>query len=137
MTDREKVIRGLEFCSSSGLLCAGEKCSYNSHALMCKYYLMRDAFALLREQEARVLTLDELHSDLWIWMEYPGEEEGYGNYIGYAYLEGRMIEDWCFLTAGAKERLVCPLESYGQVWRCWTSRPTPEQMRDTKWEEMP
>lgn len=95
----------------------------------------REILEALRRDEPRVMTLEELHSDLWIWMEYPGEEEGYDNYIGYAYLEGRMFEDWWFLTVGEKKRLVCPLKSYGQVWRCWTSRPTPEQMRDTRWEE--
>lgn len=25
-------------------------------------------------------------------------------------------------------------DDYGKWWRCWTSRPTPEQMRETKWE---
>lgn len=48
MPDRKKVIQALEACSSSGLFCAGERCPYNSHALMCKYYLMRDALELLR-----------------------------------------------------------------------------------------
>ena len=49
MPDRKKVIQALEACASSGLFCAGEKCPYNSHALMCKYHLMRDALELLRD----------------------------------------------------------------------------------------
>ena len=51
MTDREKVIKGLEHCSS-GEGCKG--CPYNKtesgHA--CLFDCVRDALALLREQEA-------------------------------------------------------------------------------------
>ena len=59
MPDREKVIRGLEVCSSSGLLCPQKKCPYNGYALTCKYVLMRDALALLREQEERIKFLEK------------------------------------------------------------------------------
>ena len=28
-------------------------------------------------------------------------------------------------------------DEYGKTWRCWTSRPTDEQMEATPWAEQP
>ena len=47
MADREKVLKGLEVCGKSGLLCPAKDCPYSEYALTCKYQLMRDTLELL------------------------------------------------------------------------------------------
>lgn len=133
---REKVIWGLEACNRQ---------SYNgSDCQNCPYYededtaelpfgicniqdMFDDALALLREQEPRVMTLEEVRdSDDWMWIEYLSgyvEWQKQSDIFG-CYEDGVMWNDSTFDCN----------DSYGIEWRCWTSRPTPEQMRDTKWE---
>ena len=48
MADREKVIKGLEFCLEDG--CKGEECPYYCY-YDCDEVLRRDSFELLKEQE--------------------------------------------------------------------------------------
>lgn len=147
MIEREKVMRGLTQCSREhrGLEdCAG--CPYKlkpGHyaGLECWCRLCDDALFLLKEQEPRALTLEEIKSlpdetDVWleeiecivvaVTISKQGEKWGivkesltffYG-IEGNSYNDGGDYED----------------ADYGKYWRCWTSRPTPEQMRDTKWE---
>lgn len=136
---REKVIRGLEACSSSGPLCPQNKCPYNGHALTCKYVLMRDALALLKEQEPRVMTLGDVRRDhdrvLWIECD-DSKTQSIGQYRGQVCWHDRHIGKWeRFTTIGfANDYLHRETEKYGKTWRCWSARPTPEQMRETKWE---
>ena len=62
MPDREKVIKGLE-CCTRGDVCFSD-CPYFKEVPMadgrCITAVQADALALLKEQEARVLTLDEV-----------------------------------------------------------------------------
>ena len=134
--DRKKVQHGLECCYNNN--CGA--CPYSA-IKKCLHKLHSDALALLNEREARVLTLEEIKSlpdetDVWleeiecivvaVTISKQGEKWGivkesltffYG-IEGNSYNDGGDYED----------------ADYGKYWRCWTSRPTPEQMRDTKWE---
>lgn len=125
MVEREKVILGLECCSQQRggpELC--EQCTYNKEPFPCSNALMRDALALLREQEARVMTREEvIRSQDWIWYQYKNIHCGWTIAVN---CDGKWIE-WEDLTTDQ-------LCKYGKKWRCWSSRPTPEQMRDTPWE---
>lgn len=91
------------------------------------------AMRLLRDQESRVLTLEEVKSSHWIlvWLELsfgaghetvvvPIEITGVGT-GGISFYFGN--ED--FRTYGR------PV--YG--WRCWTSRPTDAQRKAAKWDD--
>ena len=133
MTDaekREKVIRGLECCLSPN---DHENCPYDgigktySH---CLKQLVTDALALLKGQEPRVMTLEELKS-IKTWNR---------NTPPYLWVEDITGRDnrWKYWRA-IRESLNLPgtmgVQNYGSVWRVWNLRPTPEQMRDTKWEE--
>ena len=56
MMDREKVIKGLEWCMNEKHDCYREKgCPYETEGedIGCKYALHRDALTLLKAQEAR------------------------------------------------------------------------------------
>lgn len=140
MHDREKVIKGLEICSAGELNSTGGRDHTN-----CPYYpagytgctcklLMRDALALLKEQEARVLTLEEVdeHSEP---EEKYSESEKQPVYVEYAndvnrpwarrWLTVDMLHSW---LNDREMRIV-----YGKDWRCWTFRPTDEQRKAVKW----
>lgn len=129
MTDREKVIKGLEIHLKPNSRCAG--CPYPNNGL-CGDQLYRDALALLKAQEPRVMTLGEVKSfhGILVWLELsfgaghetvvvPIEITGVGT-GGISFHFGN--ED--FRTYG------CPV--YG--WRYWTSCPTDEQRKMTPWE---
>lgn len=131
MPDREKVIRGLECCivhdPDAKRNCV--ECPYNHEGIItnapCANGLMSDALALLKEQEARVMTAEEvIHSNDWIWYQWKNTHCGWTIAVN---CDGKWIE-W-------EDSTTDQLCKYGKIWRCWTSRPSPEQMRDTKWEK--
>lgn len=119
MIERENVMRGLEACSSCLGSCSTE-CPYYSHTRSCTgVQLKKDALALLREQEPRVMTVDEVEEMAAKSDPDPVFAEwimgGTGWIVGCIHLLADMMKN-------------------GYNIRVWTSRPTPEQMRDTKWE---
>ena len=135
MVDREKVIRGLEWCIKlDGNGCSLE-CPYLAGKKPCPNVMLRDALALLKEQEPHVLTLEELRDVGQVWkISAPP----------YLWLDKNRsiyntISFWCAwrdiyeMIHGRHDKYTD--ENYGSEWRCWTARPTEEQMRDTKWEE--
>lgn len=142
MTDsekREKVIRGLE-CCALGSLSNCEGCPYTE--TRCSEHLCGDALALLRKQEPRLMTLDEvLTAEDFVWAEIHSTYK-WDWCICYASVEPSHYDDelvrledgfgiaWTKLKTdyGTKGMLDCG-------WRCWTSRPSEQQMRETKWEE--
>lgn len=130
MADREKVIRGLELCAYDPD--PGQELKEIRSCPECPYYragcspqLIRDALALLTEQEARVMTVEEvIHSKDWVWYQWKNTHCGWTVAVN---CDGKWIE-W-------EDSTTDQLCKYGEKWRCWTSRPSPEQMRDTPWEE--
>lgn len=132
MTDaekREKAILGME-AHYSEKTC--NECPYHWEE-HCTMELAADALALLKEQEPRVLTVEEIRSGtvevawiedadkaevipgIWFRLSNEGGDEAVDIHIRDGFVGAR-------------------LEVYGKLWRCWTARPTPEQMRDTPWE---
>ena len=123
--DRNKVIKGLECCVG------------NTGCPMCPYYsacdndlmdLLADALALLKEQEPRVLTLEEVLGGDECWVEYINGGCGYCD---------------CYLDDDAKSIVInrtlrkdfnVSPNGYGKVWRCWNVRPTEEQREETPWQ---
>lgn len=133
MIDREKVMRGLEVCSSSGLLCPGKECPYNDHSLTCKYVLMRDALALMKEQEARVITLDDVCGGDECWIEYRYGGHGYADVYFSDTPDGTALVYRC-RPAGDRRPETVWFHDYGKLWRGWTSRPTDEQRKAAAWD---
>lgn len=139
MNDREKVIRGLECCLSPN---DHENCPYDgigktySH---CLKKLVTDALYLLKEQEARVLEYSEIKKHPLVWLEDNDKEDVipalFLQYNGWTAEFSRQAPDKYVDTIVRSAKVVSDERTYGITWRAWISHPTPEQMRETKWEE--
>ncbi len=128
---REKVIRGLErFIDDFKPFCGNRN----------DWQRVYDALALLKAQEPRVMTLEEIKSlpdetDVWleesecivvaVTISKQGENWGIvkENTTFFYGIEGNSYND-----GGDYEDA-----DYGKYWRCWTSRPTPEQRKEVPW----
>ena len=87
----------------------------------------RDALELLKEQEPRVLTLEEVLKANPVWFETHGlllpaiidhEESKAGD---------------CVIVFGEFDGSYYPINRYNKKWRCWTARPTDEQREGIPW----
>ena len=139
---REEVVRGLTQCSREhrGLEDCSE-CPYKlkpGHyaGLECWCRLCDDALTLLKEQEARVMAeVYVLHSTgKPIWFESRGM---YLSKKGFWILPFEVDPELHirFVQSVTGGKITFSLIDYGKVWRCWTSRPSEQQMRETPWEE--
>lgn len=109
MIDRESVIDALEYLIS-------EDCTDNQFDYADE---IEAAIALLKEQEPRVMTLIE-----WIRAPEPVDGECMCYEIKDKGLQAMLVKAF----DGARHL-------YGKAFRCWTSRPTDEQMEATLWKE--
>ena len=127
---RDKVIKGLECCSAYDYRC--NDCPYQDDGGAeddCySDELYADALALLKAQEPRVMTPNEVQScENAMWIELLGGK-GF-----YAFVLDRMKNGiWEISTRAAYLRYYS--KHYNVTWRCWTSRPSDEQMKAVKWE---
>ena len=67
MPDMEKVIIGLETCSQKTVLYVCNQCPYNnddSDTYDCTQALSEDALALLKEQDAKIKSLEQTIEDI-------------------------------------------------------------------------
>ena len=101
------------------------------------------AIALLKAQEPRVMTLDEVKQERICWIEdaddgmtvrlFPAtmfgiceHADGSKSYIFLAQKPGAIDAqngEWWYL-----------IEDYSETWRCWTSRPDEKRRDETPWE---
>ena len=82
MPDREKVIKGLECCTNSDMNMCLYNCPYHKdHTDGCSggIKMMRDALALLKEQETVVLCKDCKHYDTITGICGKGNTHGYAD----------------------------------------------------------
>ena len=120
MADREKVIKGLECCSDvGGKHCYEGKCPYASMSEPCREQLVRDALALLKEQEARELTIDE-------WREWKANTKR--NPICNLW-ENDTSPMWILNPNDVHE----PAFLMGKL-KLFTGKPTFEQCKAVKWK---
>ena len=116
----KKVIKGLE-CISGGAKQLCRDCEYSKREEWCIEECAKDALALLKAQEPRVMTLEEYNA----WTDIPFTERD--PVFREERTERGTVTCWVNTT-------VCSLREYGQNNRCWTSRPTEEQRRAEPWE---
>jgi hypothetical protein len=137
MTDREDVINGLECIVSSGNAGMRDDCANCVYpgGGDCLAPALQDALALLKAQEPRVMTLEEVlnaeKSVEPLWCEF----------IDCALGSWRM--GWKLKTEGKREVqhiLENPLEraivwesEYEKGWRCWTAQPNQAEMEARPW----
>ena len=145
MIDREKVLVGL----AHGIEKMDSVTNHNHgfNCIECPYYadcdatgslvcvpLMRDALELLKAQEPRVMTLEEVtehnNQDGCVWFEQPTynpvaafvRKEEFEIEVISPYILGNPINHGYWLSS-----------NYNVAWRCWTSRPTDEQREAIPW----
>ena len=133
MPDREKVLKGLEQCVNGE--CAS--CPYqNSEDLGSCFdidVLLSDTLALLKAQEARVMSLEELNLDadesVICYSEFC-DSRVVNVTAPFCYPGDRLVQ---LPYIGTEYRNWVDPEQYGVLWRCWTARPTDEQRKAVKW----
>ena len=107
---RDEIIKGLEHCANG--ICNECPYIYDCWTTECNP-AARDALALLKAQEPRVMTLDEAKSAYVV-----------------EYRSGKMRE----VGSALLDLNVDPLNAeYGKIYRVWTSRPTDEQREAIPW----
>jgi hypothetical protein len=97
---------------------------------------MADALALLKAQEPRVMTLEELEDwDGAVFFE-AFETDMYYALIENVDLTAGMDGEYVLVNVvpGEHHRRIWGGEHYGEIWRCWTSRPTDAQRKAVKWD---
>lgn len=132
MTKLDKVIKGLEGvyrCVSTVTYTCGE-CPYQDNRVECKRRVLRDAIALLKEQEAHLLDISEIYTadDLDVWIEEKGDYTVHPLMLIETEMTDKRQAAFFF------PMFVRPVKAYGKTWRCWTARPTDEQRKAVKWE---
>lgn len=119
MPDQGKVIKDLEYATTDEDML---DMIYPRFA-----QIMRDALELLKAQVPRLLTLEEaLEADV-CWAEINGMDRVPPCRIGKN-LEGYFLK----LFVGCPE--VFQEDEYGREIRCWSARPTDEQLATKPWE---
>lgn len=151
MPDLEKVIKGLEMCIKD-IECTG--CPYEGEcfdAIDDRQFgesMMRDALALLKEQEPRILSLGEalegengLEIDPCVFVEIKGREDifigtvndvSHYNYPNLVFDVGECFRIDRSYSAASKNYLNT---DYMKTVRCWTHKPSIEQRKAAKWNE--
>lgn len=117
---REDVIEALEYLLSP--VCTETQFDYCDE--------IRAAIVLLKEQEVRVMTLEELQAIGASWNR---------NTPPYLFVEERSAAgsrwmSWGFMRDFVRLWGTLNVKNYGSKWRVWNLQPTPEQMRETPWE---
>jgi hypothetical protein len=122
MVDRGKVIGGLEEQIAWIRDNDFHKFPGWGHAVLA----MRDALALLKAQESRVMKVGDVRK--WVNSDRVTREpvviEIRGGVCAW------IIDDEVRELPG-EENLSSDL--YGKTWRCWTSRPTEKRRAETPW----
>lgn len=133
MTKLEKAIKGLECCRRGFCFF----CPYNDgidENVECKQKWADDVLSLLKAQEPKVVTQEELFTlpiDTPVFIEENNNECGWNVFCGID-----EMDDVCFCGFQASADYYS-LKEYNKSWRCWTSRPSEEQRAATPWDESP
>ena len=88
------------------------------------------AVKALKEQEPRVLTLEEVRDEYEVvWMET--------KYLLSPTVclvdNGESNVDWLYFAFGSDNSYGVAGRLYGKNWRCWSAKPTEEQREATPW----
>lgn len=139
LADREKVIDALKRCESYGI-CNDEQCPYYDN-VSCLEMVRKDALSLLKAQKPRVMPAEELRQYLMV------NENGLLSHDQWQelrqraplYIEFRRPHEYQVNWRTAEHLRPWAMESmfwdnYNKDRRCWTSRPTDSERKNTPWE---
>ena len=125
MIDRESVIRQLTQHIA--------RADYIETDLMdcVSVPMLRDALALLREQEPRVLTLEEVRDEYEVvWLETK-----YLQPTVCLVDNGESDADWICFAFGVDDSYPMSWHLCGKSWRCWSAKPSDEQREAVPWQD--
>ena len=132
MPDREKVLRALKqhLLAPDDDECVG--CPYfELEPHECERQLYRDTVKLLKAQEPRVMTLEDVKAFDWDYCYLEEERLPGKEYRAVCGDYALTCITWPCVTS---MRIQYGDESYGRKWRCWSAKPTDEQRKAEKWE---
>lgn len=139
MTDREKVIKALECHVNGHPHTRCHKCPYwgtGPHGASECSVLAADALALLKAQEPRVMTLEEIQHTDAVWLETHGWKIQGGDIHETVLRRMSDFEDYVTEFADNDDSdITCDNSKLGIDWRCWTSRPDEKRRAETPWED--
>lgn len=139
MDKLEKAINGMEYCIKR-MTTTGEcdyDCPYYHNPHGCKVVMLKDAISLLKEQEPRVMTLEEVKGMERLTICAVEQRSKVikstfnAEYGGIVTLGNENFLD--FGLYGDTNRYRRTEVRYGKTWRCWSARPTEEQRKAVKW----
>lgn len=130
----KKVMDGLECCilhdPDDHARCS--KCPYDGN---CVNRLKMDALELLKAQEPRVLTLEEVKSLQYGHALIETNKKDPIRWLDALLFCKNINFSFDFITLEGRARLLGV--EYNKEWRCWSARPTEEQRKATPWAEPP
>lgn len=143
MDKREKVIKGLTCCDGAAVHLGHcqEDCPYlgeSERADKCVEKLHSDSLSLLKAQEPRVMTLEEVKGMKRLTICAVEQRSKVikntfnAEYGGIVTLGNENFLDFGLYADTNRYRRT--EAGYGKTWRCWTSRPMDEQREAVEWE---
>ena len=143
MADYDKVLEGLECCLAN----RHNKCPYKStdegidKVTCCTTYLFRDARALIREQQEQLkaqqpslIPLEDLLDDAKAVFEVLWLERRDGNISPHRVYSNGPDSPYVHIMCFGGSTYALPKNAYLKEWRCWSLKPTADQMDQTAWE---
>lgn len=121
--DREKVIEGLEEVIAEAVY------PDRPRKFMMSLELAEDALTLLKAQEPRVMTLEEvrkLPGGALVWQEHRGVNQPRPRVVHC------VTDEFIIYTDGGKWYF--ELDDYGTKFRLWTTEPSEMKRQAVKWE---
>ena len=141
MTDREKVIRGLNDIHAVAAGVGKDQCYLNGIGIRQLQTLIDEATELLKRDDPRVMTYEEVVEHYSLPPVFPddlGMQEDYILDIEPLYFDFPNPNDWDVHWRGANQvnqYLERWAANYGKTWRVWTAKPTEEQREEAKWDD--
>lgn len=126
MTDREKVIEHITDCVRIA------DCQINHNWVFVRTEILKDVLAMLKAQEPRVMTIQEVARCSMCWLEdesalvpalFIGMEKRANGKKCDVFLAVEPDNDDCEFWYN--------IDEYGVTWRCWTSCPDEKRRTET------
>ena len=95
--------------------------------------LAMDALELLKAQEPRVLTIEEVEALPYGHVLIETDKDEPVRWVDALLFCKNTNFSFDFITLEGRARLFGT--EYNMEWRCWTARPTDEQRKAVKWDE--
>lgn len=143
MIDAEKTIDILKHCIDEKHGCYGCPKRYTNGRVACKEFeqgyntipksVVRDAIALLKEQEPRVLNWDEVGNYSVVYGEFRGVKEIFPLIVTKD-MSGRILSWNPGINRSGEHLLLVSDEEDRRNTRCWNREPTDEQREAVTWE---